>query len=207
MKAVPARVLVAERNPIVATAVAATVDGLTDFRLVGCCGSASDYYCAVVQHQPHIILFGWNFEDEQGGRVLARTRADWPDVKIAVFTGDTDPFILKQAIRLGAHGFAHHSEDRRTIELLLVEAQRGRMSIPWINMRHLDDSPLASLTNRERELLEKLAEGWTNQQIATRTGISENTVKYHLKNLYDKLDVRNRAMAVALFSTERNLHG
>ncbi|TGT58518.1 LuxR C-terminal-related transcriptional regulator, partial [Mesorhizobium sp. M2E.F.Ca.ET.166.01.1.1] len=41
-------------------------------------------------------------------------------------------------------------------------------------------------------------------QIATRTGISENTVKYHLRNLYDKLDVRNRAMAVALYAGEKN---
>ena len=47
-----------------------------------------------------------------------------------------------------------------------------------------------------------LARGWTNQQIANRTGISENTVKYHLKNLYDKLGVRNRAMAVAVYSRE-----
>jgi len=56
---------------------------------------------------------------------------------------------------------------------------------------------------RERELLAVLSDGWTNLQIATRTGISENTVKYHLKNLYDKLDVRNRAMAVALYSSEK----
>jgi DNA-binding NarL/FixJ family response regulator len=47
-----------------------------------------------------------------------------------------------------------------------------------------------------------LANGWTNPQIAAGTGISENTVKYHLKNLYDKLAVRNRAAAVTLFFTE-----
>src|SRR5690606_14559306 len=60
------------------------------------------------------------------------------------------------------------------------------------------------LTMRKRELLAVLADGWTNLQIATRTGISENTVKYHLKNLYDKLDVRNRAMAVALYASEKS---
>jgi DNA-binding NarL/FixJ family response regulator len=51
-----------------------------------------------------------------------------------------------------------------------------------------------------------LADGWTNLQIATRTGISENTVKYHLKNLYDKLAVRNRAAAVALYVWARQGH-
>ena len=48
-------------------------------------------------------------------------------------------------------------------------------------------------------MLVALANGWTNLQIASRTGISRNTVKYHLKNLYDKLGVSNRAMAVALY--------
>ena len=57
---------------------------------------------------------------------------------------------------------------------------------------------------RERELLSARAGGWTNQQIASRYGISPNTVKFHLKNLYEKLDVSNRASAVALyFESER----
>ena len=59
----------------------------------------------------------------------------------------------------------------------------------------------ATLTTRERELLGALANGWTNLQISARIGISQNTVKYHLKNLYDKLGVKNRAMAVALYMT------
>ncbi len=58
------------------------------------------------------------------------------------------------------------------------------------------------LTSRERELLAALANGWSNLQIASRIGISRNTVKYHLKNLYDKLGVNNRAMAVALYMSK-----
>ncbi len=73
------------------------------------------------------------------------------------------------------------------------------MSLPYIDIELLNYDPLAVLTARERELLAALANGWTNLQIASRTGITRNTVKYHLKNLYDKLGVSNRAMAVALF--------
>ena len=78
----------------------------------------------------------------------------------------------------------------------------GRICIPFIDVSKINETPLSRLTPRELELLAVLANGWTNLQIATRTGISENTVKYHLKNLYDKLGVRNRAMAVALFLTD-----
>ena len=73
------------------------------------------------------------------------------------------------------------------------------MSLPYIDIDLLNYDPLGVLTTRERELLAALANGWTNLQIAARTGITRNTVKYHLKNLYDKLGVSNRAMAVALY--------
>ena len=63
----------------------------------------------------------------------------------------------------------------------------------------MTSDPLDLLTKRQRELLGALAQGWTNLQIGARFGISGNTVKYHLKNLYDKLGVKNRAMAVALY--------
>ena len=76
---------------------------------------------------------------------------------------------------------------------------RGRLSLPYVDIDLLNHDPLEGLTARERELLAALANGWTNLQIAARTGITRNTVKYHLKNLYDKLGVSNRAMAVALF--------
>jgi DNA-binding NarL/FixJ family response regulator len=72
-------------------------------------------------------------------------------------------------------------------------------SLPYIDLQALTTDPFAELTSRERELLTALANGWTNLQIASRIGISRNTVKYHLKNLYDKLGVSNRAMAVALY--------
>jgi two-component system nitrate/nitrite response regulator NarP len=68
-----------------------------------------------------------------------------------------------------------------------------------LDIEALSNDPLQVLTTRERELLAALADGWSNLQIASRIGISRNTVKYHLKNLYDKLNVNNRAMAVALY--------
>jgi DNA-binding NarL/FixJ family response regulator len=74
--------------------------------------------------------------------------------------------------------------------------------VPYVDIGTITSDPLEVLTARERELLAALANGWTNLQIAARIGISANTVKYHLKNLYDKLGVNNRAMAVAMFMSK-----
>ena len=70
------------------------------------------------------------------------------------------------------------------------------MVFPYFDVRTLDTDPFANLTRRERELLSLLRTGRPAASIATDLGISVNTVKYHLKNLYGKLGVRNRTQAV-----------
>jgi len=87
---------------------------------------------------------------------------------------------------------------------VLDSVARGSMVFPFMDVRGLDDDPLSALTPRERELLGQLALGLTNNEIAKALGVSPNTVKFHLRNLYEKLDVRNRAEAVALhFSAQQ----
>jgi two-component system nitrate/nitrite response regulator NarP len=73
------------------------------------------------------------------------------------------------------------------------------MVFPFMNIDAPSNDALDSLTPRERDLLSYLSDGRTNAQIATELGISLNTVKFHLKNLYEKLSVNNRAQAVARY--------
>jgi two-component system nitrate/nitrite response regulator NarP len=77
------------------------------------------------------------------------------------------------------------------------------MAFPFVDVARLSADPFSSLTPRERELLEELSAGLTNQQMASRTEVSLNTVKFHLKNLYDKLGLGNRAQAVAFYMKHR----
>jgi DNA-binding NarL/FixJ family response regulator len=139
-----------------------------------------------------------------GGAVLAELQRRKLAARCVIFSNDHDTAILKQCVRLGVQGFCYQFDDPCIIFDTMIAVAHGRICIPYVDVSRINETPLSKLTPRERELLAVLADGWTNLQIAARTGISENTVKYHLKNLYDKLDVRNRAMAVALFAAERN---
>ena len=107
-----------------------------------------------------------------------------------------------QAVRLGARGYCYQQDDIDIFFTTLRAVAAGHICIPYFDFSSLNDTPLAALNARERELLDILARGWTNQQIANRIGMSENTVKYYLKNIYEKLNVRNRSMAVALWTRE-----
>jgi len=150
-----------------------------------------------------VALVGWQLIDMDAGEVLLELQRRQLAARIVILCDENDVHILKRCIRLGAQGFCYQFDDPRILFDTLLAVADDRICIPRIDLARINETPLSQLTVRELELLAVLSDGWTNLQIATRTGISENTVKYHLKNLYDKLNVRNRAMAVALFTTER----
>lgn len=200
------RVLIAERNPLVVAALGDMIHRDSRFDLVGSVQAGEAFLEAVSQGEPgfDLAVLGWKLSDMDGSTVLAELQRRSLHARVVIFSNDHDIAILKQCVRLGVQGFCYQFDDPAILFDTLIAVAHGRICIPYVDVSRINDTPLSRLTPRERELLAVLADGWTNLQIATRTGISENTVKYHLKNLYDKLDVRNRAMAVALFASERN---
>lgn len=200
------KVLIAERNPLVVAALADMIARDRRFELVERIQTGKAFLEAASVPQPSfdLAVLGWKLSDMDSGEVLAEMQRRSLHSRVVVFSNDHDISILKQCVRLGVQGFCYQFDDPAILFDTLVAVAHGRICIPYVDVSKINDTPLSKLTTRERELLSVLADGWTNLQIAARTGISENTVKYHLKNLYDKLDVRNRAMAVALYASEKN---
>jgi DNA-binding NarL/FixJ family response regulator len=199
-------VLIAERNPLVVSALGDMIRHDSRFDLVGSVQSGEALLGAIAAGTPafDLAIIGWKLSDMDGGVVLTEMQRRGLVARIVIFSNDHDTAILKQCVRLGVQGFCYQFDDACIIFDTMIAVAHGRICIPYVDVSKINETPLSKLTPRERELLAVLADGWTNMQIAARTGISENTVKYHLKNLYDKLEVRNRAMAVALFAAEKN---
>jgi len=200
------KILIAERNPLVISALCDLIGRDDRFDSAEGMQSGEAFIRAVEQMQPafDVAIVGWKLSDMDAGNVLAELQRRRLAAQLVVFSNDHDIGILKQCVRLGAQGFCYQFDDPYILLDTLLAVYNGRICIPYLDVAKINETPLSRLTTRELELLGVLADGWTNLQIATRTGISENTVKYHLKNLYDKLGVRNRAMAVALYASERN---
>jgi two-component system, NarL family, nitrate/nitrite response regulator NarP len=199
------KVLIAERNPLVISALCHLIGRDDRFESADGVQSGEAFIRAVEQMQPafDVAILGWKLSDMDADDVLDQLRRRQLTAQVVVFSNDHEIGILKQCVRLGAQGFCYQFDDPCILLDTLLAVFNGRICIPYIDVAKINETPLSRLTVRERELLAVLADGWTNLQIAARTGISENTVKYHLKNLYDKLGVRNRAMAVALYASER----
>lgn len=196
----PARieVAIADQNPVVRAGLEALVERDGRFKVCGVYASGKALIEALKVKPVEIAVVGWTLPDMSGGAVLACIKqAKW-QTRIVIYTGERSSEVLRQSIRAGAWGFVSKADEPQVLLEAVVSVARGRLSLPYVDIDLLNHDPLGGLTARERELLAALANGWTNMQIAARTGISQNTVKYHLKNLYDKLGVSNRAMAVAL---------
>ncbi len=140
-----------------------------------------------------------------GGLVpyLEKLRRRQPEVRAIARLRAATPARVRDAMQAGARGCVTEADPPETLLEAIRAVAAGRSSFPYVDFEMLRSDPFERLTARERDVLGALAQGWTNDQISARLGISPNTVKHHLKVLFSKLDVPNRAAAVARYLTER----
>ena len=195
----PIDVVVAEKNPLLQSSLTQLFEQDERFRLVAVTADGERFLEAIDRITFDVGIIGWEMPYLDGRGVLQalRTHPDAP--RVIIYTGTSNPDVPRQAMTLGAAGFCSKREPADQLIDTVLAVAPGRMVFPFIDVSSLATDPLAGLTPRERELLTALASGMTNQQMATQLEISLNTVKFHLKNLYDKLAVGNRAQAVAFF--------
>jgi two-component system, NarL family, nitrate/nitrite response regulator NarL len=196
--------VIAEKNPLLQSSLAKLFADDDRFSVAAVTADGERFLEAIEQIPFDVGIIGWEMPYLDGRGVLQalRNRPDAP--RVVVYTGSPNPDVPRQAMTLGAAGFCSKREPPEQLLDTILAVAAGRMVFPFIDISSLAADPLAGLTPRERELLAALASGLTNQEMATQLDISLNTVKFHLKNLYDKLGVGNRAQAVAFYLKGRD---
>ncbi|MDX1422063.1 MAG: response regulator transcription factor [Kiloniellales bacterium] len=198
-------VALADKNPLVLSALSELLDRDPRFNLVLTVKTSSAFLQSVARTRVDIGVIGWALPPGGGGAILETLR-DQPEApRIVVYSGGLDPDLARKVMGFGAAGFCSKSEAPERLLDTIAAVAAGQMVFPYVDVRGLHSDPWDHLTPRERELLAALAKGDSNDQIARALGLSINTVKFHLRNLYDKLAIKNRAQAVAFFySTTRD---
>ncbi|OIQ98415.1 putative transcriptional regulatory protein NarL [mine drainage metagenome] len=195
----PINVVMAEKNPLLQTSLQRLFVGDGRFNVVGMAGDGERFLAALTRLPCDVAVIGWELPVIDGRGILQSLRHQGRAPRIVVYTGSSNADVPRLALALGAAAFCSKNEPPARLLDTVVAVAEGRMIFPFIDVTRLVSDPLGNLTPRERELLVSLSGGMTNQQMAEKAGISLNTVKFHLKNLYEKLGVGNRAQAVAFY--------
>lgn len=200
----PIEIVIAEKNPLLMSSLIKLFAGDDRFALVGTTPDGERFLSSIDRVSFDVGIIGWEMPYLDGRGVLQalQGRADMP--RLIVYTGSSNPDIPRVAMALGAAGFCSKSDPPAQLLETVAAVADGRMMFPFVDVSQLAADPFIGLTPREKELLAALAGGLTNAQIAAQLDISLNTVKFHLKNLYDKLGVSNRAQAVAHYLKGRD---
>jgi two-component system nitrate/nitrite response regulator NarL len=196
----PFDIVIADKSPIVQNGLRALLDEDPRFDVIAVASDGERFLEAVDRLAFDIGIIGWEMPYLNGHAVLDALKTHDNPPRIIVYTGSQDTRVPDEAMAAGAAGFCHKSDPPERLVETVAAVAAGRMVFPFgVGARTAAESPQTRLTEREKDLLAALASGRTNAQLAKDLDISVNTVKFHLKNLYEKLQVANRAQAVAKF--------
>ncbi|MBN2048544.1 MAG: response regulator transcription factor [Anaerolineaceae bacterium] len=164
-----------------------------------------------LQLRPDIVLMDMRMPGCDGITATRLIKSEWPECKIIILTTSTEEPDLLEAIRSGANGYLLKSLETDPFLSYLQGVMRGEAAIArelsailWKEVANQDDTniPLrdnlraADLTTRQIEILQLVAQGLTNKDIAQTLSVSEHTIKYHLSEIFQRLKVKNRDQAV-----------
>jgi two-component system nitrate/nitrite response regulator NarP len=195
-------VALADSNMLVLSAMSEVFDRDPRFSLTSTASTAEGFLATVMRVPVQVGIVDWRLP-VLGGQKLIEVLRDHPDAPRILVYGDNAGDLPRQALAAGAAGFTPRNGPIEGLLDTCVAVAAGQMIFPFLDVRELQTDPIHQLTKRERALLEALSRGLSNRQLAAEFGISANTVKFHLSNLYEKLSISSRTQAVAFFFSSR----
>jgi len=197
------RVILTDDHKVVREGIRWMLSGEPDIEIVGEAESGEQLLDLLATTPADIVLLDVRMPGMGGLEALETITTEAPDLHVIVLSMHDEAAYVRRAVELGAAGYLLKNADRQDILEALRSVEAGRSYV----QRDLTDTLLstisgrghasAALSPRELEVLSLVSQGLENKQVATELGISEATVKTHLKGIFVRLDASSRAEAVA----------
>jgi len=191
-------VLIADDHRLILNSLRAALEATDDFVVVAETDSGAHVLPLVARIQPDLVLMDVQMPGMDGLTALDLIRKRHPGVKVVLISASDDQERIQSALRRGAIGYLLKSINPDELPGALRTALSGTAFFAVGGAESTDDhlARTVGLTDRELTILRALARGLSNKQISQELFVTEQTVKFHLSNIYRKLDVSNRAEAV-----------
>jgi DNA-binding NarL/FixJ family response regulator len=206
------RILVADDHEIVRVGLKSLLRG-TDIKFVGEAATSEAAIRLAQKHSPDLILLDVQMPGNDGLWALAKLKSDRPDLPVLMWSAFDNPTFVARAVALGANGYVLKTATRDELVRAIQTAAAGDTTWTRAELRRVGNALAtprtlagveAPLTQRESEVLKELAQGATNKEIARTLGISFETVKEHVGNIFRKIGARDRTQ-VAIWAVRNNL--
>jgi DNA-binding NarL/FixJ family response regulator len=201
------RVLIADDHPLILAGIKRALEEDDQFEVVAEARVGSQVLPLVSQTQPDLALLDLRMPEMDGLTCLDRIRKEHPKVKVVILSVSTDPEIVQTVLNHGAAAYVVKSVNPIDLSSALRQALEGTVfsavGLPEKTAQE-DAVKAAGLTDRETTILKALARGLSNEAIGKELWVAQQTVKFHLTNIYRKLDVKNRTEA-ARYAYEHGL--
>jgi two-component system, NarL family, nitrate/nitrite response regulator NarP len=196
------RVAVGDERRMIAEALAALVGTMSGFAVTAVIVGESGL-CAIAAEPPDLVLAGVEPGSGAGFGLVRSIRARMPDIEIVIVADSLQPDVVKLVLEQQLGGLLLTDMSAPGVATSLDEVAHGRAVLPvgWQRMLADErDDPLELLSERQLEVLKLLAEGCSYDEIGARLFITLNTVKFHVRSIFERLGVSNRMAAARVFA-------
>lgn len=197
-------VIIVDDHPLMRRGIGQLLAIETEFSLVGEASNGADAVALAQEKEPDLILLDLNMKGMSGLDTLEALRAEGITSTVVILTVSDSRQDIKTLVAAGADGYLLKDTEPDELVSLLKQAMTGGEAFSaqvkeYLSEHSSQDDILSSLTARENEILQEVAKGFRNKQIADRLFISEATVKVHMKSLLKKLNVKSRVAATLVY--------
>ncbi len=203
----PIRVMIIDDHAVLRSGLRLLIEEQPGLKVVGEAANRADALMIATREQPDIILLDLDIKGDNGLDFLPQLHNAVREARVIILTGVSDPEVHQRAIRLGARGLVHKEH---AVEVVVKAIEKVYVGEVWFDRSMMgtviaemtratatkttdpEAAKIATLTEREREVVALIGEGLKNKNIADRLFISETTVRHHLTSIFNKLEVSDR---------------
>lgn len=198
------KILIIDDHPLMRRGIKQLVELEGTFEVVGDAGAGNEGVTLALQTEPDLIILDLNMKGLSGLDTLRILRNEGVDARIVILTVSDSKADIFALVDAGADGYLLKDTEPDTLLSQFKRIAQGEVILSdsikdLLLEQHPSQDPINSLTDREMDVLQLIATGLSNKQIASQLFISEETVKVHIRNLLRKLNVHSRVAATVLY--------